>query len=1717
MASQIIALANRWGTHFGGINTFNTGLMKALGQREDRDDFKLICIVESATEDDKAHAESSGVCLLESGANMLLNNAEALEAVARLVHVKSPTLWLGHDDKTGPLALDLRKKLGGKAVLFNHMAHVAYQGFKKGDSLKADEKKELQRKLFLQADHAICVGPRLHEELTDLLATSPNRPTVTMLMPGLDAPSDYEVEYRTTQPASFRGFAAGRLGPEDDRIKQGRLAIRGFVEAVEDQKTTGKLRMLARTPRICLMGVEKDQESELRPKLEQWAKRQLQVELIPFTADRQKYFHELASSSFAMMLSWHEGFGLVGWEAIAARVPLILGKNSGLWQFLEDKIGAAHVGQSIFPVDIRGHLSDDNNNENHRPEDVEAVKDAIEKLAASGEDAKKAAISLYNLIIKEGWTWQKAATDFIACVEPLLAPETPPGHTGDSAQVEPSRENSNDESAEQQDLAEKTNISSLRNPFKGDLTHWTTDDDKPLPGRDKVIKDIVAAMANPGDFILLRGRSGCGKSSLMQSGVMRKLREKDGSVLVPFRPTELMAGSGEGDALDKLACLIAEAASVPFTTGGPAAMRASNYAKRLRTSVEDNHITLVLGLDQFEEIIDVLKLERDRSTGTPLSGWWLVIHFLKALCHSPNIRLIATLESAREQSFLDLCIGEAIGLMPKTFNVDATDDTVGEIVQSGFSQGGLPLDSTVIKAIKIKWRAFEHDTSNSHASPLPLACLFFHRLYERFADLAGTTVDGYLENTFQKAGNANKDHSLTLEEIGGEDAITFTDIIQNLADAAWHEAWGNSDFADPIETDENFRGLNNFLSPLVMVDHDGQIQLRAVIEADADEPTRRLRKAFRKRRLLVPLPGLEQPRMRPVHQALFDRWSPANRWLAYRKETLQVVQRFREDAAYWHQRDKLVPLEDDGSTLRAAALTLREHALDWQLRRGGALPPDDAAIRDQALAVFDTAKNPLAVLGGSSRGYTFADLAASYHRVELLKRFFALKPESVYVEDREGRNLIHSAAWSNGPAIPFLIAQGVALKTEKSPWNAIMAPICEHLNDNFDAMINHVGLNDVIETSREHRMIHWAALYGNMYVIERLTQQDANLSVQNKYKQTALYYAAEHDQVDAFRYLLPHIDIQKSDAWERTAISIASLFGAARVIATYLAEEVNLKRLSSILRHRDNQGDTPLMIAARYRQAETLGVLLQPALDDLGDPSSPMHQSEDGDTLFHLIFRGSSNETPTEEDRFRARTLVEILLRDRRLHPNQPNNRGETPFDLGGDFPEARRVLRQDERVPNDYTKMTPAMRIEDLSSRRPDTVLRLINEAPQALTDSHEQASGGETGLEILIRLKNHKVLATLTENPSHWPTLKKEFQKLLTVAALPAAEGLRASLQRRFAKGEINPQEAGELLGICIDAADLQTAADLVKQGAPLSLRRDGQGSTVLHRAAITGDSERFRSVLAIGSFAVPLDYWGRRPSDLAAEQNVAKFRALEEGMKDPTNNTASSALSSSIVGLPPFLCVERAEESRTANKTEMALLQKEWQKEWGDIDALDISVFDLTFHPNVPLLELRPKSSYASGRICFLLGAKKLVLLKRNKLYRLNGTSPPIHEVNANQQLHINEKTVLDYLAFFCFFVRGDDGPFFIVDSQDNEFLPDLGQLQSEFEAVFRPPRVWGKDEQGNWRVSALVYYSDAVFAANFEVHQDGTVDMLDDTPLLGDLPARIDAPLEIRTLQ
>lgn len=137
----------------------------------------------------------------------------------------------------------------------------------------------------------------------------------------------------------------------------------------------------------------------------------------------------------------------------------------------------------------------------------------------------------------------------------------------------------------------------------------------------------------------------------------------------------------------------------------------------------------------------------------------------------------------------------------------------------------------------------------------------------------------------------------------------------------------------------------------------------------------------------------------------------------------------------------------------------------------------------------------------------------------------------------------------------------------------------------------------------------------------------------------------------------------------------------------------------------------------------------------------------------------------------------------------------------------------------------------------------------------------------------------------------------------------------------------------------------------------------------------------------------------------------------------------------------------------------------------------------------------------------------LTDQGNLYWLNGTSPPIHEVNAKAPVKITEENVLEYLRFFCFFVRGEEGPFLIAESMDDPYLPHNidDRTRSVIEGTIRPASYEGKDEKDYFRCDAVVYYSNALFIANFAVQPGGMIEMLDDEPIAADLSVKVDAPV------
>jgi Flp pilus assembly protein TadD len=156
-------------------------------------------------------------------------------------------------------------------------------------------------------------------------------------------------------------------------------------------------------------------------------------------------------------------------------------------------------------------------------------------------------------------------------------------------------------------------------------------------------------------------------------------------------------------------------------------------------------------------------------------------------------------------------------------------------------------------------------------------------------------------------------------------------------------------------------------------------------------------------------------------------------------------------------------------------------------------------------------------------------------------------------------------------------------------------------------------------------------------------------------------------------------------------------------------------------------------------------------------------------------------------------------------------------------------------------------------------------------------------------------------------------------------------------------------------------------------------------------------------------------------------------------------------------------------------------------------------LPFYATHQLVELRFARDH--GEEC------AFVLDGPSRTWWLNGESSPIHDANEAERLKLTQSLICDYIRFFFYFVRGDEGPFVLIESTDEvepqADVDDWGQEQDKWFEVARdrarPLRMRGRDEEGRWLVSATVAYAEGLFEASLTVAADGLIDMVDDEPV------------------
>jgi glycosyltransferase involved in cell wall biosynthesis len=416
----LIAFATQWGSSHGGINSFNSDFLTAFGVGYHQN-AQIVCVVTEASPEALSEASRAHVKLLplpyvpvaKSFDSAIGETGVDLVMKSQIKFDPDRTIWLGHDLITGEAALAAAKTAGGRSAVIHHMSYSDYESVAE-DSQSAQTKIHQQTVILEKADLVLAIGPLLRDAATDRLSTSKR---VHMLIPGLAEIDPQEA------PKTFVAFLSGRLSADAARIKQGHLGVAAFAVAEKRARDDGVPEPMRRQPKLLLRGVDfedrfslasstpHDAETHLKKFAEKYAEAVINLHALPFTEDRQQLYRELSRSSVALMPSWHEGFGLVAWEAIAAGVPLILGENSGVYRFLEEEHPGAEKGY-VYSVDVKAQSEFPY----FRTEDLEATADALKTIAADPAKARKKASSLRNLLLEEN-SWVSCCEDVVAAFD----------------------------------------------------------------------------------------------------------------------------------------------------------------------------------------------------------------------------------------------------------------------------------------------------------------------------------------------------------------------------------------------------------------------------------------------------------------------------------------------------------------------------------------------------------------------------------------------------------------------------------------------------------------------------------------------------------------------------------------------------------------------------------------------------------------------------------------------------------------------------------------------------------------------------------------------------------------------------------------------------------------------------------------------------------------------------------------------------------------------------------------------------------------------------------------------------------------------------------------------------------------------------------------------------------------------------------------------------
>ena len=368
---KVTILASEWGSTKGGLSTINRELAIQLAKLPD---VKISFFLPKCPLESKEEAQGHGVSIVE---------AERRQGYEELDWLISPPDYLqidvvvGHGVKLGKQAQFIRKSHKCKWIQVVHTDPEELGMFKcyENPISKGEQKHHDEVELCQMADLVVGVGPKLTEAFRKYLGWCKSDQDVFPFTPGVfaDLASVQQVPVERKHPSVL---VFGRGDTEDFELKGYDIAARSIAALPHCH--------------LVFVGAPEGKHDGI-------AKRFLDVGIpanrlkVRGYTEREALKRLFCEVDLVLMPSRTEGFGLTGLEALSAGLPVIVSRNSGFGEALDQVLfGSTFVIDSEDPSAWTAAIKDMiwNKDRQTRLSEAKVLRDFYEKKYSWPEQCK---------------------------------------------------------------------------------------------------------------------------------------------------------------------------------------------------------------------------------------------------------------------------------------------------------------------------------------------------------------------------------------------------------------------------------------------------------------------------------------------------------------------------------------------------------------------------------------------------------------------------------------------------------------------------------------------------------------------------------------------------------------------------------------------------------------------------------------------------------------------------------------------------------------------------------------------------------------------------------------------------------------------------------------------------------------------------------------------------------------------------------------------------------------------------------------------------------------------------------------------------------------------------------------------------------------------------------------------------------------------------------